>query len=540
MPSSKPRGSPLKFSAGGSKSASPHPSSSKQFRTSDAKANPQLPSQNIKPPSSSTPQSESNALTILQTGINIKRSPLQLKNWIACVLTLDGRDKFTKVLQYASRMLSWYFGVLGAGASVKGGTSEAILKQQLYLAISQRFQSLYKSLVDSRKAFRIGRSVIEMDKLKSMGWGEYLSYMMRHPLAGGVACGDRGMHFGNEATASKNGHVNSLHQYATHSIPEHHDEDDESGSWNEEEASDDELLGDDEEKKDDANGNVDKAIARPGRPVLPSRISSNIGWGPNTTAIASASSSTRKPSSKQLSHIPPPRTVSEMGRQMYRPFPSRSSSMGSYKQLKDSTQQLSVPIAPPTPAWKLVGGTLKLIGLMGFWAFDNVSFLTGTGFLDPIKFNANTNEVAKSSADSAYADRMRRRQYASEWATRFYFVGVMGGLYYTSRSLWQHRYGALKEARETLQGITSTQAKGDNDTEREEKARQALKKVEGKHFELFLALLKSVCDFMVFSNNPGVDFHLKLRGKKNHEGLHCLCGLTSASTVLYNNFPNAM
>ena len=67
----------------------------------------------------------------------------------------------------------------------------------------------------------------------------------------------------------------------------------------------------------------------------------------------------------------------------------------------------------------------------------------------------------------------------------------------------------------------------------------ALKKVEQKHFELFLALLKSICDVTVFSNNPGIDLHLKLRGKKNHEGFHCLCGLISASTVLYNNFSNA-
>ena len=72
-----------------------------------------------------------------------------------------------------------------------------------------------------------------------------------------------------------------------------------------------------------------------------------------------------------------------------------------------------------------------------------------------------------------------------------------------------------------------------------EEARANLKRTERKHFELSLALLKSCCDFMVFSNNPGIDLHLKLRGRKNHEGLHCLGGLVSASTVLYNNFPNA-
>ena len=53
------------------------------------------------------------------------------------------------------------------------------------------------------------------------------------------------------------------------------------------------------------------------------------------------------------------------------------------------------------------------------------------------------------------------------------------------------------------------------------------------------ALTKSIVDIMVFGNNPGVDLFVKYRGKKNHEGLHCIGGLVSASTVLYNNFPNS-
>ena len=43
----------------------------------------------------------------------------------------------------------------------------------------------------------------------------------------------------------------------------------------------------------------------------------------------------------------------------------------------------------------------------------------------------------------------------------------------------------------------------------------------------------------MFSNNAGIDLHKNYRGKKMHEGFHCLCGLVSASTVLYNYFPNA-
>ena len=36
-------------------------------------------------------------LSVVRAGLCQKRSPLEIKNWIACVLTLDGRDKFTKV-----------------------------------------------------------------------------------------------------------------------------------------------------------------------------------------------------------------------------------------------------------------------------------------------------------------------------------------------------------------------------------------------------------------------------------------------------------
>jgi len=60
-----------------------------------------------------------------------------------------------------------------------------------------------------------------------------------------------------------------------------------------------------------------------------------------------------------------------------------STSFGSYKQLRDATSTSTLAkktLSPHTPAWKLIGGTLKLLGLVGFWAFDNLSFLTSSGF----------------------------------------------------------------------------------------------------------------------------------------------------------------
>jgi len=545
----------LTFKAGGNNTPSPNKRSNKSTESSANNNNNNNEIPPISPiaiqPSSvvSSTEEESNKLllpSVIQTGIAAKRSPLQIKNWIACVLTLDGRDKFTKVLQYSSRLLCWYFATLAARKSTNGVDAAAQLtqsmytnvelRQRYYTAISKRFEVLYKSLVTSRKAFRIGRSVIEADKIANMGWGNYLSYMLLHPLAGGVAGvytspGDNELEERQESTLSR---------YDTHPISEENE--DEEASWNEEdEQSDNENDPPEEEKKEDGlNLSVTKSkkknvVSRPGRPKLPTQISSNIGWGPTTTTPASSSpqdsSATTNESSEQSATVKPPpsRTVSEMGRQMYQAFPSRSSSMGSYKQLKDTPSSLPVtPTQSTTPGWKLIGGTMKLLGLMGFWAFDNVSFLTGSGFLDPIKGGGGDNTIL---VDPKAPDRLKRKKRASEWAGRCYFAGSIGGLYVNVRSLWEHKNGKLKEAQDMLSKATS-----EDDIK---EAQDHLQKTKKKHFELGLALLKSCCDFMVFSNNPGIDLHMKYRGKKNHEGLHCVCGLVSASTVLYNNFPNS-
>ena len=114
-------------------------------------------------------------------------------------------------------------------------------------------------------------------------------------------------------------------------------------------------------------------------------------------------------------------------------------------------------------------------------------------------------------------------------------MGSVGGFYVNARSLYIHRRNELRKAREGLRLAVLSESTDDV----VECARTHLEKTEREDFELCVALLKSIADVTVFSNNPGVDLHLKYRGKKNHEGLHCLGGLISASTVLYNNFPNA-
>lgn len=446
-------------------------------------------------------------LSILQTGISRKRSPLQVKNWISCILTLDGRDKFTKILQYSSRLLCWYFaglakqcnaailqssdgGVLnvaGGVAASTAGTSALMgmflnnihLRQQYYSALSKRFDELYKSLVTSRKAFRLGRSIIELDKLSSMGWGEYLKYMLIHPLAGVVADGDD-VATKDDAidTNSNGGKIMSIKCY-THPIPEeegdHDDEDEEETSSN----------GDERKKLDVASSTQRKVVSRPGRPKLLSKVSSNIGWGPSSTSASSEA-------------LTPP-----------------------------SSGKIPIPPSISTPSWKLVGGTIKLLGLMGFWAFDNISFLTGSGFLDPIYGDDKAVVLVYPKA----TDRTKRKAIATEWAARCYFLGSIGGFYYNLRALIEHRNTKFKDACDRIRETTQSGIGIDE-------AISYLEQTKQQQFEIWIALLKSCADVMVFSNNPGVDLHLKYRGKKNHEGLHCLGGLISASTVLYANFPN--
>ncbi len=254
----------------------------------------------------------------------------------------------------------------------------------------------------------------------------YLGYFIRHSLEeGGVR--------------NREGRDSLLGRLDTHPIPEVEEEDDvedDEKSW----------IGEErgaamEEKKDDTVATEDKVVSRPGMPILPSRMSSNIGWGPSTTTAT-------EEGTPEKHHRPPPaRTVSEMGRQMYRPYPTESSaSFGSYQQLK-GTSTLATQ-TPATPAWKLIGGTLKLFGLMGFWAFDNISFLTTSGFLDPITTDATTTT----------AIRTKRKQRASEYAARCYFMGCLAGLYVNLRSFWIHGNGPLMEARRRYESATSSKA----------------------------------------------------------------------------------
>ena len=275
---------------------------------------------------------ESLPVACVRTALESKANPLQLQPWCQLLLTLDGRDKVTKLLQYWSRLLAWWL--------VSGSSGQ------------KRADALKVSLTTSRKAFRLGRSLLEVQKLSDLGFWEW--------LVGFKSC--------------------------------------------------------------DSNGD---------------------------------------------------------------------------------------------PAWKILGNSFKTLGLLGFWAFDNASFLTGSGVLDDFSIQEPKLRVHK---------RQQLATSCSILANRSYFAGSVAGLVTSWISYRKHR--------EKLRELMIRQ-------DPENRDEKVIKGAKQEQFVLFLALVKSCCDVLVFSNNPGIDFWTKARGKKLPEGLHCVAGLLSASTVLYNKYPDA-
>jgi hypothetical protein len=352
----------------------------------------------------------------LREGLQLKVTAWELQSWVSMALTLDGRDKITKLLQYVARLLAWWL----------AGTTQA-----------QRFTSLKTSITTSRKAFRLGRTLIEYQKLRSAGIIERIGWNLKHNFPGNEGDGD----------------------------------------------------GDSDDKP--AVTNAQRSFFR--------RASSNIGWGPVNLEENERSLSRRKFY----------RSISSVAYRMYRPLASRLSATG----------ESSLP--PEDPLWKVVGSALKMLGLLGFWTGDNISFLTASGLFDNFKLDKPMR----------MAQRKQIATRASLFANKCYFAGGIAGLYVSLRAYLEWR----KEKLRTLQDRIDTAEDEDEELE----AKRAFDNAKAKQFILFLAVLKSSCDVLAFTNNAGIDLWQKYYGRKMHEGLHCLCGLISASTVMYNFFPNA-
>jgi hypothetical protein len=282
-----------------------------------------------------------------------KASPYSADAWVALSLTLEGRDSTTKFLQYGSRLVAHQLRPYDA-------------------PWSQAWQALYTNLATSRKAFRLGRSVVEVQKLRKLGvWAALLMHI-------------RGKNH-----------------------------------------------------KDNNN--------------------------------------------------------------------------------KDNNSVVD----PKQPLWNTLGMALKTIGLFGYWAADNITFLTSIGFLD---------NVHSDNANDRILERKRRQQ---EWGSRTnqsYFVAAVAGLYVNFRMYCIHQRCHLAAAHAMLNdAITPDQLRV---------AQEHLQTVKDKQFQLLLDLIKSCCDVMVFSNNTGVNLWEKYRGRKLNEWAHCIGGMTSSAVVLYNNYPN--
>ncbi|TDH66088.1 hypothetical protein CCR75_005227 [Bremia lactucae] len=79
------------------------------------------------------------------------KAPVSLDTFIKLAFCLEGRDKLSKLLQYGSRALAFY-----------------ILASDPKSDLGQRLHALYKVMQQSRKAFRLGKSITYYQKIQTL------------------------------------------------------------------------------------------------------------------------------------------------------------------------------------------------------------------------------------------------------------------------------------------------------------------------------------------------------------------------------------
>lgn len=447
----------------------------------------------------------------LQTSLSSKSSPFALKPWVSLSQTLDGRDKITKVIQYTSRLLGFYYESIHP---IHNPTR------------AQSFRRLQQALTQARKPFRFGKSLNEIQKLKDLGLVHWLAYYLRQFIV-------------NVMAPSNDGGASTL-------------------------ALDGESVKDGEDSDSNGHDGDDNGVIQSVASVHwhPNVVADD---GRNTTSTIHASNINSNKKSWTTNTHPPSIILSKEHQQISDPNSDLSSSplkkilyqyLSQYidesKLTQNQNGQITISNEPP-PIWKILTSALKIIGLAGFWAGDNVAYLHTAGFL-------------KGS---------NRKKESAIFATRSYFFACVVGLYTSCKEWIEHRNGPLRQAFQHFQFVneryeqikasssqpmcTSNDNTVKEDEKKEDEGRCAdimitlqeefqlltqerdqyklvLDQAKKKHTKLCLAMLKSCCDVTVFSNNPGVDLHLKYRGKKMNEGIQCVAGITSALTVLYNNY----
>jgi Peroxisomal biogenesis factor 11 (PEX11) len=191
---------------------------------------------------------------------------------------------------------------------------------------------------------------------------------------------------------------------------------------------------------------------------------------------------------------------------------------------------------------------VRLCGMAGFWTADNMAFIIASAFA------AGDNH---SPANTSDRDLWVAR--CSRIANRSYFVAALTNLYLNATAYWQQRRKIVDQLQQQQQPRSSDDGDEGDDKNNENGAEDdrllllEMKTMTTCHrssvinnsiidaqFDLFLAVCKSICDVLMFSNNPGVDLWQRHTGRKLPEGLHAVCGIVSAATVLVKNYPTSV
>ncbi|KAL8000387.1 putative peroxisomal biogenesis factor 11 [Plasmopara halstedii] len=88
---------------------------------------------------------------------------MNLDAFITLAFSLEGRDKLSKILQYGSRALAFY-----------------ILSADPKSDVGQRLHALYQVMQQSRKAFRLGKSITYYKKLQILSCNKSLNETQRY------------------------------------------------------------------------------------------------------------------------------------------------------------------------------------------------------------------------------------------------------------------------------------------------------------------------------------------------------------------------
>lgn len=386
----------------------------------------------------------------IKASVSSKASPLALTSWIAVALTLDGRDKITKVIQYASRFLGYYYETL-AGAIQDSNLDDDPIQKNIYayyVIKAVKFRKLYKAMNTSRKAYRFGRTFIELEKLRSMGLIHWIAWYLRSNMFIEAKSDNSKQKEASPITTSRQDSTVSFHP----------------------------------------NTKFKKQLNKDAQPIapkitLPRQISSNVGFKPSYDVYSNGG---KEKYVQSLSYI---------GQFLFRSL----SSVIDEEKLTTHTSNKQQSPPPPPPLWKIVSSALKLLGLAGFWTGDNITYLYSIGFIVDKngKCNKRRQDAAANFAMRSYFFGALAGLYLNsrEW------IQYRNGTYMEISK----EVNTLKMEIEKHEEFCDDNKSNHNEAYEDHQRREDLIKLEKKletvklnHFTKCLALLKVSCLFYIF------------------------------------------